>query len=92
MQLTHARSLASPPAPLTCARLPACQDGVTSLIFSSYNGHVEAMRVLIEKGANLEAASNVHIYSQQPHMRAHKPSYTHMHTLDSLGLDCAALH
>jgi hypothetical protein len=80
MQPTH--GAASPPPPLTCARLPACQDGVTSLIFSSHNGHVEAVRLLIEKGANLEAASNVRIYSHATtHARSKTLMHTHMHTL-----------
>ncbi len=49
-------------------------------MMASQNGHVEAMRVLIEKGALIEAASNVRIHTRmQPHMRAHKPSYTHAH-------------
>jgi hypothetical protein len=39
---------------------------MTPLIAASETGHVEAMRVLIEKGALIEAATNVH-----------KPSYTH---------------
>ncbi len=78
---THAPSLASPPPPLTCARLPAgWQDGWTSLIKASSNGHVEAIQMLIEKGALIEAATNVRIHTRmQPHMHAHKPSYTHSH-------------
>ena len=43
-------------------------------MLASENGHVEAMRVLIEKGALIEAADKVRM---QLHMRAHKPSYTH---------------
>jgi hypothetical protein len=42
---------------------------------------VEAVRVLIEKGALIEAAQEVRIHPQQPHMRAHNPSYTHACTL-----------
>ena len=64
----------------TLAGWLAGQDGWTSLIWASYNGHVEAMRVLIEKGALIEAATNVRRHTRmQPHMRAHKPSYTHSH-------------
>jgi hypothetical protein len=49
-------------------------------MYASYDGHEEAVRVLIEKGALIEAATNVRIYTRkQPHMRAHKPSYTHTH-------------
>jgi hypothetical protein len=47
-------------------------------MFASQNVHVEAMRVLIEKGTLIEAADKVRIHSQAttPHMRAHKLSYT----------------
>ncbi len=39
---------------------------------------MEAVRVLIENGANLEAVDEVYVYTRmQPHMRAHKPSYKH---------------
>ena len=62
----------------TLAGWLAGQNGWTSLIWASQSGHVEAMRVLIEKGALIEAATNVRIQTRmQPHMRAHKPSYTH---------------
>jgi hypothetical protein len=74
---THAPSLASPPPPLTCARLPAGQDKFTSLIYASFNGHVEAMRVLIEKGALIEAADKVRIHSQAT---THARSQTLIHT------------
>ena len=37
------------------------QNGWTSLIWASRSGHVEAMRVLIEKGALIEAADKVRI-------------------------------
>ena len=69
----HAPSLASPPPPLTCARLPAgWQDGSTSLMLASDNGHEKAVGVLIEKGALIEAATNVRIHTRmQSHMRAH---------------------
>ncbi len=41
-------------------------------MLASENGHVEAMRVLIEKGALIEAATNVRIHTRmQSHMRAH---------------------
>ena len=74
---THAPSLASPPPPLTCARLPAGQEGATALMFASQNGHVEAMRVLIEKGALIEAANNVRIHSRaSTHARVTNP-HTH---------------
>ena len=80
---THAPSLASPPPPLTCARLPAgWQDGWTSLIFASKNGHVEAIQVLIEKGALIEATQNVRIHSHATtHAHAQTLIYTRMHTL-----------
>ena len=62
---THAPSLASPPPPLTwhSGRL-AGQDGATSLMLASFHGHVEVVRVLIEKGALIEAADKVRIQSQ----------------------------
>ncbi len=77
-------SLASPPPPLPCAPLPrlAGQIGVTALIQASANGHVEAVRLLIEKGANLEAANNVRIHSHATtHARSQTLMHTHMHTL-----------
>ena len=76
-----APSLASPPPPLTCARLPAgWQDGWTSLIKASENGHVEAMRVLIEKGALIEAATKVRIHSHATtHVRSQTLIHTHTH-------------
>jgi hypothetical protein len=39
------------------------QGGITSLMLASQNGHVEAMMVLIDKGANLEAVHTVPIHS-----------------------------
>ena len=79
---THAPSLASPPPPLTCARLPAGQEGATALMFASQNGHVEAMRVLIEKGALIEAANEVSIHSHATtHARSQALIHTRMHTL-----------
>ena len=79
---THAPSLASPPPPLTFARLPAGQDKATSLMKASQNGHVEAMQVLIEKGANLEAAEEVRIHSHATtHARSQTLIHTRMHTL-----------
>ena len=75
---THAPSLASPPPPLTCARLPAgWQAGWTSLMLASQRGHVEAMRALIDNGANLEAANKVRIHS---HAATYARSQTRMHT------------
>ena len=46
-------------------------------------GHVEAVRVLIEKGANLEAANKVRIHSHATApARSQKPhAHTHIHTL-----------
>ncbi len=56
------------------------QGRMTALMLASTNGHVDAVRVLIEKGALIEAANKVRIHTRmQPHMRAHKPSYTHTH-------------
>jgi hypothetical protein len=56
----------------------AGQNGMTALMYASASGHVEAVRVLIEKGANLEAADKVRIHSHATtHMHAHNPSYTY---------------
>jgi hypothetical protein len=74
---THACTLVCVAA--AAADLHAGQTGVTSLMAASRFGHVEAVRVLIEKGALIDAVNEVRIHSQ-PHMRAHKPSYTHTGT------------
>ncbi len=52
---------------------------------ASQNGHVEAVRVLIEKGAKVEAADTVRIHSHATtHARSqtliHTHTHTHMHT------------
>jgi ankyrin repeat protein len=55
---------------------------MTSLMAASFNGHVEAVRVLIEKGANLEAANKVRIHSHATtHARSQTLTHTRMHTL-----------
>ena len=49
---------------------------------ASQNGHVEAMRVLIEKGALIEAADEVRIHSHATaHARSQPLIHTRMHTL-----------
>jgi hypothetical protein len=79
---THAPSLASPPPPLTCACRLAVQNGWTALIKASMCGHVEAVRVLLEKGALIEAADKVRIHSlATTHARSQFLMHTHMHTL-----------
>ena len=51
-------------------------------MYASVNGHVEAMRVLIEKGALIEAANQVRIHSHGTiHARSQTLIHTHMHTL-----------
>ena len=45
---------------------------------ASQNGHVEAMRVLIEKGALIEAADEVRIHS---HATTHARSEPLIHTV-----------
>ncbi len=51
-------------------------------MLASHNGHVEAMRVLIEKGALIEAADEVRIHSHATtHARSQSLIHTHMHTL-----------
>jgi hypothetical protein len=60
----------------------AGQDGATSLLEASCNGHVEAMRVLIENGALIEAATKVRVHSHATtHARSQTLIHTHMHTL-----------
>ena len=55
---------------------------MTSLMLASYMGHVEAMRVLIEKGALIEAADEVRIHSHAAtHARSQSLIHTRMHTL-----------
>jgi hypothetical protein len=49
---------------------------MTSLMKASENGHVEAVRVLIEKGALIEAASKVRMHS---HATTHARSQTLIH-------------
>jgi ankyrin repeat protein len=34
----------------------AAQDGATSSLFASQNGHIEVVQLLLDKGANLDAA------------------------------------
>jgi hypothetical protein len=76
---THAPSLASPPPPLTCTRLPRLpgQTGMTALMQASQRGHVEAVRLLIDKGALIEAVDKVRIHS---HATTHARSETLIHT------------
>ena len=51
-------------------------------MLASYMGHVEAMRVLIEKGALIEAADKVRIHSHATtHARSQSLIHTRMHTL-----------
>jgi hypothetical protein len=51
-------------------------------MFASALGHVEAVRVLIEQGANLEAVDKVRIHSHATtHARSQTLIHTHMHTL-----------
>ena len=72
---THACTVdcvaAAAPDLRTLAGWLAGQDGWTSLILASQNGHVEAIHVLIEKGALIEAAHEVRIHS---HATTHERS------------------
>jgi len=63
----------------------AGQDGWTSLIKASENGHVEAMRVLIEEGALIEGASKVRMHSHAT-TRSRSQSLIHTHTHTHTGL------
>ena len=52
-----------------------------ALMMASLNGHVEAMRVLIENGALIDAAANVRIHSNATtHARSQTLIHTHAHT------------
>ena len=51
-------------------------------MLASDSGHVEAVRLLIEKGALIEAANQVRIHSHgTTHTRSQTLIHTHMHTL-----------
>ena len=51
-------------------------------MLASENGHVEAIQVLIEKGALIEAAEEVRIHSHATtHARSQTLIHTRMHTL-----------
>jgi ankyrin repeat protein len=52
-------------------------------MYASALGHMEAVRVLIEKGANLEAADKVRIHSHATTHALSQETHTHtdMHTL-----------
>jgi hypothetical protein len=66
----------------TLAGWLAGQKGATSLMVASQNGHVEAVRVLIEQGALIEAADEVRIHSHATtHARSQALIHTPMHTL-----------
>jgi hypothetical protein len=56
---------------------------MTSLMLASFYGHAEAVRVLIEKGALIEAeAAFVRIHSHATtHARSQTLIHTRMHTL-----------
>jgi hypothetical protein len=54
---------------------------MTSLMYVSMSGHVGAVRVLFEKGANLESVEKVLIYSDTTtHARSQSRIHTHAHT------------
>ncbi len=51
-------------------------------MLASQEGHVEAVRVLTEKGALIEAATEVRMHSHATtHARSHTLIHSHMHTL-----------
>jgi hypothetical protein len=51
-------------------------------MFASENGHFEAMQVLIDKGALIEAATHVRTHSHaSTHSRSQTLIHTRMHTL-----------
>jgi hypothetical protein len=77
---TVAGVAAAAPDLRTLAGWLAGQIGATSLIKASEKCHVEAMRVLIEKGALIEAATKVRIHSHATtHVRSQTLIHTHTH-------------
>ena len=83
---THACTLAcvaaAAPDAHACRPRLAGQVGATSLMAASGFGHMEAVRVLIEKGALIDAADMVRIHLHATtHARSQTLIHTHMHTL-----------
>jgi ankyrin repeat protein len=77
----HTCTVACVVATVPDLRTLAGQKGWTSLMLASDNGHVEAVRVLIEKGANVEAAATVRLHSHATtHARSKTLVHTRMHT------------
>ena len=64
---THRGLLHSPPAAARLTRpspAPAAgpaQNGTTGLMMASQNGHVEVARLLLDRGANVDAAKEVQL-------------------------------
>ncbi len=58
-----------------CPSLPPPQDGVTALWTACSSGHTEAARLLLEAGADKEAADQVrptaHVHAAKPHHAPH---------------------
>jgi hypothetical protein len=78
----HACTVACVAAAAPDLRRLAGQKCWTSLMLASQEGHVEAMRALIEKGALIEAADEVRIHSHATtHARSQTLIHTRMHTL-----------